>query len=183
MEVKRIEKYTEGEKTLWQGKAKENDYLACRFANVFPRIVIWLAAEFIIMGVSLSNEILGEDFNVFYLILTVTAIFLHLIPTCIWISAVARENARVRGEEYAVTESRVVILHSTLHESVESVSVSEVTDIVLRRSLAELIFGTGRIVIKTEDERITLYSVENAAKSFRKIYRAVMGGKVTPDER
>ncbi|MBQ7163871.1 MAG: PH domain-containing protein [Clostridia bacterium] len=182
MEEKRIEKYVSDEKTLWQGKAKENDYLTCRIANMFPLILIWLAAEFVILGVAVSNKIFGQDFDTYYLVLTIVAVLCHLAPTVVWLSAVVRENARIRGEEYAVTESRVAILHSTLHESVEYIPNEDVTDVVLRRSLAETIFGTGRIIIITDEERITLYSIENASKAFRKVYRAILGGKKNADE-
>ena len=182
MEEKRIEKYTEGEKVLWQGGAKENDYLSCRFMNMFPLIILWLAAEFVILGIAVSNKIFGEDFDVYYLVLTVVSILLHLVPTVVWLSAVIRENSRIRKEEYAVTENRVLILHSSLHESAESVVIGDITDIILRRSFAEALFDTGRIVFVTEDEKITFYSVENARKAYRKIYRAVLGGRTSADE-
>ena len=181
MEERRIEKYVENEKTLWQGKAKENDYLTCRLVNMFPLIVLWLAAECVILGVAVSNEIFGKSFDVYYLILTIVSVALHLVPTCVWLSAVLRENSRIRGEEYAVTETRVAILHSTHRESVEYIDAGDVTDVVLRRSLAELIFGTGRIVLITEEERVTLYSIENAGKAFRKVYRAILGGRKTDE--
>ncbi len=176
MEEKRIEQYlNEGENIVWMGKVKENDYLTTRSLNVFPLIVLWLAAEGVILGWAISNRIFGQAFNVYYLVLSIVAIVLHLIPVGIWFFSVSEKNAELNGTEYAVTESRLLILHSSKHDSCESVALGDVLDVRLKRSLAEMIMGTGRIVVETEDEKIVLYSIDKADKIFRKVYRAVLG--------
>ena len=183
MKEKRIDDYIkEGENLLYSGAAKENDYISVKFINVFPFILLWLAAECVLLGVAIANSILGKDFNVYYTVLTVAAILLHLIPTIVWLSGVAKENMRIRGDEYAVTDKRIIVLHSRLHESAETIENGEVVEIFLKRSLGELITGTGRIIFATDEEKIVFYSVPDAYKAFKKIYRAVLKGRSESDE-
>ena len=182
MKERRIEDYLrENETILWHGKAKENDVLSCKMLNVLPFLVLWLAAECVILGVSVTNKILG-DFNVYYLILTIVAILLHLIPTVIWFMSAMRENERARGDEYAVTDERVIIMHSSKHDSIEWLSVKDVDDVVLRCSFAESILGTGRIELEFEDGKMVFHSVEDAKKLYKKVYRAVNEGKENKGE-
>ena len=173
MEEKRIDHYLEdGEKVLWHGRAKDNDYLSCKMINMFPFVVLWLVAECVILGVSVTLKILG-DFNVYYLILTIAAILLHLIPTAVWFVEVAGTNFRLKGEEYAVTDRRVIVLHPSSHENIEWASVKDVDDVILRRSFGELVLGTGRLEIEIGDDRIVFYSVEEAVKAHKRVFRAV----------
>ena len=176
MQEKRIEHYLEeGESILWHGKAKENDYLYCKMINIFPLYFLWLAAECVILGFSIYANIFDEDFSVYYLILSIAAIVLHLVPTVIWFLAVMRENIRIKNEEYAVTDRRIIIMHSNAHHSVEIIDLKDVEDINIRRSLAEMFLGSGRVEFKTEDETIYFNSLEDAEKTFKKIYRAAKG--------
>ena len=182
MKEKRIGDYIpEGEELLYSGGAKENDYISVKFINVFPVILLWLAAECVILGVAIANSFFGQEFNVYYTVLTVAAIFLHLVPTSVWLTAVARENFRLRGEEYAVTDKRIIIRHGRLHESAEIIENADVCEIFMKRSLGELITGTGRIIFVTDEEKIIFYSVPDAYKAFKKIYRAVLKGRNTDD--
>ena len=183
MAEKRIEKYIpQGEAAVWQGSAKENDYITASFINVLPFIIIWLAAECVVLGVGISNTIFGKEFNTAYLIMTIAAIVLHLVPTSLWLIAAFRENDRIRGEEYAVTGNQLIIVRSPLHESAEYLPLKEVVDVKLKRTFAELILGTGRIVVETDEEKITLYSLDNAVKTYKKVYRAILGGRPEADE-
>ncbi len=171
---KRIEDcLTDGETLLWHGKAKENDIIYCRTINMFPFIILWLAAECILLGVAVTNQILGKDFNPYYLVLTIVAILLHLIPTIIWFVGVMRENSAIGKDEYAVTDKRVIIMHSTEHDHIEYVNVSDVVEVNLRRSFAEAILDTGRIVIETDQVKLVFHSVEDGKKAFRRVYRAI----------
>ena len=182
MDEKRLEDYLiEDEKILWRAKAKENDILSCKMLNMFPFLILWLLAESLILGICFTHKMFG-DMNVFYLILSIVAILLHLVPTGIWFMGVVKENERHRGDEYAVTNKRLIIMHSALHDSVEMVELAKVEDVELKRSLGETILSTGRVVFELEDEQIVLQSLEDAKKAYKKIYRAVNKDKENEGE-
>ncbi len=173
MEEFSIEKYlNEGEKILWKGKAKDNESILCSFINVFPFLLIWLAAEVLILSYSVYYKIFGE-FNVYYLLMTIAAIVLHLVPTVVWIIGAIKENERLRGKEYYITDSRIIIINSLTHYSVDIINKAEADEAFLKRSFAELILGSGKIVIEAGEEKIIFYSIEEAQKSFKKAYRAL----------
>jgi len=183
MNEKRIEDYLiEDEKILWHAKAKENDILSCKMINMFPFLILWLLAESLILGICFAHKMFGDKMNVFYLILSIVAIVLHLVPTVIWFIGVVRENERCRGDEYAVTDKRLIIMHSALHDSVETVELSKVEDVELKRSLGETILSSGRVVFELEDEKIVFQSLEDAKKAYKKIYRAINKDKENEGE-
>lgn len=178
MKEKRIEAYVGDEEIVWRGNAKSNDYLTCRLVNLLPIAFIWLALEMVALSFAVTAEVLSkEGSSTWFLLINIGAVLLHLIPTALWALAVSRENARINGEEYAITEKYLYILRSPLHESIEKIELSSIVDARKKSSLAEKIFMTGRIVVETEDEKIILYSIENADKNFKKIYRALLGGE------
>lgn len=176
----KIENYLDdGEEVVWQGRAKENDYLSSSLINMLPFVFIWLTLELIILSYTgISKAMLGKEFNTYYLIFTIAAILLHLIPVGIWVVNVVRINAALSNAEYAVTDRRILISRSSSHESVEYIDFAQVDEMRLRRSLGEFILSTGRIVIETDGGDIVLNSVGGADKIFKKIYRTVMAEKI-----
>lgn len=173
MDEKRLESYLEeNEKILWHGRAKENDVITCRFLNMLPVMILWLAAECVILGVSIINKVLG-DFNTYYFILTIATILLHIVPTVVWIKSVMRENALIGRPEYAVTNKRVIVLHGAGHDYIEWIDLKKIEDVNVRRSFGEMVLGSGRIIVETGDEKIVFYSIEEIAKNFRRVYNAV----------
>lgn len=168
-----IEKYLKAdEKILWRGKAKDGELLLCSVFNVFPVLLLWLAAEVLVLAYAGYNTIFGK-FNVYYLLLTIGAVVLHIVPVGVWLASVIRENERIRGDEYYITDKRLIIVHSFAHDSVEFVSKDDIDDAFLKRSLAEMILGSGKIVIETGDEKIVLRSIEDAQKNFKRAYKAL----------
>ncbi|MDD6926960.1 MAG: PH domain-containing protein [bacterium] len=168
-----IEKYLKkDEKILWRGKAKEGEVLLCAIFNVFPVMLLWLAAEMLILAYAGYNAIFGK-FNVYYLILSIAAVLLHFVPIGVWLSGAVKENERIKGDEYYITDKRVIIIHSYAHDSVEFIDRSEIDDAFLKRSFAEVILGSGKIVIETSDEKIVFRSIEDAQNNFKKAYKAL----------
>ncbi len=184
MKEKHIEAYlSEGEESVWRGTPKENDFLWCKLFNMLPVIILWLAAETAIVAYTTTAKLLlDEKMNTYYYILMIAAIVLHLVPTAMWFFSAAAEGLKIKGEEYMLTDGRVIVMPSCNTEGCVFVRREDVDDIVLKRSLAELIFGTGRIVFVTENGNLVFHSVAEADKIFRKIYRNVMKERAEEDE-
>ncbi len=178
MKELRIEDYlTEGEELVWQGQPKDNGYVTSHLINMLPAMLLWLTIECVILGYSVANKIFGDDFNVYYLIMTIAAVLLHLVPTAMWFVAIAKKNAEVNAESYAVTNKNLIIMHGNLHRAAEIIPISEIVEVNLSRSLASRIMGVGTVVIVTEEEKIYLHNQVDALKSFRRVYHAVNGGE------
>ena len=149
--------------------------------NIFPFLILWLAAESLILGICFTNKMFG-DLNIYYLVLSIVAILLHLVPTVIWFMGVLRENERCKNDEFAVTNKRLIIKHSSLHDSIESADICLVEDLNLHRTMGEAILSTGRVVFDLEDEKFIFHSLDDAKKAYKKIYRAINKEKVSEIE-
>lgn len=177
MQERRFENYLyEGETLVWRARPKENDYFTAKVISAFPFILAWLALECVAIGIAAANNIFG-DLNVYYLLMSIGAVLLHLIPTGLWLMAIMAKSNEVRTVEYAITDKRVLILHSSSHDFVEWIDLKDIEEVELKRTPGEMILDTGRISLVTLDGRIVLNSVEGAKTAFKKVYRAVMADR------
>lgn len=148
----------DGEEILWKGKPKKISYILNSCLKFLPIALVWLAFDigFIVMMTHVMNEI---DW---WLILIFVIFFMfHLLPVWLWISSIVTSFRRLKIEEYAFTNKRIIIKKGLIAADIKSINYESLTSINIRVGLIERICKVGDIYIVSKNEKFVIEDIKD----------------------
>ena len=156
----------DGEEILWKGKPKKISYILNSCLKFLPIALVWLAFDigFIVMMTHVMNEI---DW---WLILIFVIFFMfHLLPVWLWISSIVTSFRRLKIEEYAFTNKRIIIKKGLIAADIKSINYESLTSINIRVGLIERICKVGDIYIVSKNEKYVIEDISDPYFIYQKL--------------
>lgn len=135
----------DGETVLWKGKPKKSaKVLNSIFSAMFPFVMIWLLIDGTIISSIVFASVSGGDFDgsawffvVFFAV--------HLMPVWIWLGGIIKALMNTKYDVYVATSQRLLIKSQNV--LFESILYEDIVNIVLKRSIADRLAGTGDVSV------------------------------------
>ena len=140
----------ENETILRKGKPKKNSYIWNSILKFLPFALIWLVFDGFMIGMMCSFT---EGIPLPLLIFLIFFFIFHLLPVWIWISNIVTVSKRLKIEEYAFTEQRIIIKRGFIGANIVSINYSSLVSVNLRIGLIERICKVGDIYLVSDDKQ------------------------------
>ncbi len=156
-----------GEEILWRGKPLKKSFILSAVFKMLPIVIIWAGIDisFIVCAI-LFMELEWW----FYLIFSIFFLF-HLLPVWIYIFNIISSFRRLKIEEYAFTDKRIIIKSGFLAPNIVSVYYSSITSINLRIGLIEKMCKVGDIYIVSTNGKSMIEDIENPYYIYSELQR------------
>lgn len=156
----------DGEEILWKGKPKKISYILNSCLKFLPIALVWLAFDigFIVMMTHVMNEI---DW---WLILIFVIFFMfHLLPVWLWISSIVTSFRRLKIEEYAFTNKRIIIKKGLIAADIKSINYESLTSVNIRIGVIERMCKVGDIYIVSKNEKYVIEDISDPYFIYQKL--------------
>lgn len=156
----------DGEEILWKGKPKKISYILNSCLKFLPIALVWLAFDigFIVMMTHVMNEI---DW---WLILIFVIFFMfHLLPVWLWISSIVTSFRRLKIEEYAFTNKRIIIKKGLIAADIKSINYESLTSVNIRIGIIERMCKVGDIYIVSKNEKYVIEDISDPYFIYQKL--------------
>ena len=156
----------DGEEILWKGKPKKISYILNSCLKFLPIALVWLAFDigFIVMMTHVMNEI---DW---WLILIFVIFFMfHLLPVWLWISSIVTSFRRLKIEEYAFTNKRIIIKKGLIAADIKSINYESLTSVNIRIGIIERMCKVGDIYIVKKKKKYVIEDISDPYFIYQKL--------------
>lgn len=154
------------EQILWKGKPKRSSYILNSCFKLFPFALIWLIFDigFIIM---MANII--ENIEWWLILIFVIFFIFHLIPVWVWISSIITSFRRLKIEEYAFTNKRIIIKKGLIAADIKSINYESLTSVNIRIGIIERMCKVGDIYIVSKNEKYVIEDISDPYFIYQKL--------------
>lgn len=155
------------EEILWRGKPLRKSFILSSVFKMLPIAIIWAGIDvsFIVCAI-LFMELewwFYLIFGVFFLI--------HLLPVWMYIFNLVSAFRRLKIEEYAFTDKRIIIKRGFLAANIISIYYSSITSINLRIGLIEKMCKVGDIYIVSTNGKVMIEDITNPYYIYSELQR------------
>lgn len=146
------------EKILWEAKPKKQCFIANIVLKPLLFIIIWLIFDVALITILFLNM---ENIPWFvYLLISIFFLF-HLFPVWKYIVDLASAKKRHEKEEYAFTDTRILVKKGLIAQNIISIHYDSLTSVNLRVGVVEKLFKVGDIYIVSNNESVVLEDIED----------------------
>lgn len=166
--VNSIEKVlSEDETILWRDKPLKKSFILSAVFKFLPLVILWVGVDVSII----TCMILFMELEwYFYLIFSVFFLF-HLMPLWFYIYNIVTAFRRLKIEEYAFTDKRIIIKTGLLAPNIISIYYSSITSINLRIGIIEKLCKVGDIYIVYSQGKMILQDLVNPYYIYSELQR------------
>ena len=158
---------SEDETILWRGKPFKKSYILSAIFKFLPIAILWAGIDISLI----TCMILFMELDWwFYLILGFFFLF-HLMPLWLYIGNVVTSFRRLKIEEYAFTDKRIIVKAGLLAPNIISIYYSSIISINLRIGLIEKMCKVGDIYIVYSNGKILLEDITNCYYIYSELQR------------
>lgn len=159
---------SDDETILWKAKPKKSSFMLNSIFKFLPLALIWLGFDtfFIILMVDVIPSVPW-----FVIIFFVIFFIVHLIPVWVWIGSVVSASRRLKLEEYAFTDRRILIKRGFVGANLHSVSYSSLNSVNLRIGIIERMCKVGDIYIVANNEKYILEDISDPYFIYEKLQK------------
>ncbi len=144
------ESLNQDETIIWKGKPKKSSFILNSILKFLPFALIWLIFDGFMIGFICG---FNSELPLPILIFLIFFFLFHLLPVWIWISNLITVNKRLKIEEYAFTEQRIIIKRGFIGANIISINYSSLTSVNLRIGLIERFCKVGDIYLVSSDNQ------------------------------
>lgn len=157
-EINSIEKMmNEDETILWRGRPFKKSFILSSILKFLPIVIIWVGID-----VSLIVcMILFMELEWWLLLIIGFFLLIHLMPLWFYIANIITCFRRLKIEEYAFTDKRIILKTGLLAPNIVSINYASITSINLRIGIIEKICKVGDIYIVYTNGKIVLEDIVN----------------------
>ncbi len=170
----------ENEDILWSAKPKKSAYILSAVFNMLPFVLIWLVVD----GAFIALMYLTGLFDMLptWGIALIGVFFaLHLIPVWFWIFNVLKALKSHKNLEYAFTGTRVIVKSGTVYIDFKALPYSEIESVNLKVGFSDKLTKVGDVYVRSKNNTLVLFDVENPYLIVRQLQKAVMDVKESID--
>ena len=156
----------DGEEILWKGKPKKISYILNSCLKFLPIALVWLAFDigFIVMMTHVMNEI-----DWWLIFIFVIFFMFHLLPVWLWISSIVTSFRRLKIEEYAFTNKRIIIKKGLIAADIKSINYESLTSVNIRIGVIERMCKVGDIYIVSKNEKYVIEDISDPYFIYQKL--------------
>lgn len=155
------------ENILWRGKPLKKSFILSAVLKMLPLVILWVGIDVTLI---VCFAIFLEIDWWFYLIFAVFFLF-HLMPLWIYIWNLITSFRRLKIEEYAFTDKRIIIKRGFLAPNIISIYYSSITSINLRIGIIEKACKVGDIYIVSENGKFIIEDISNPYYIYSELQR------------
>ena len=157
-EINSIEKMmNEDETILWRGRPFKKSFILSSILKFLPIVIIWVGID-----VSLIVcIILFMELEWWLLLIIGFFLLIHLMPLWFYIANIITCFRRLKIEEYAFTDKRIILKTGLLAPNIVSINYASITSLNLRIGIIEKICKVGDIYIVYTNGKIVLEDIVN----------------------
>ncbi len=157
-EINSIEKMmNEDETILWRGRPFKKSFILSSILKFLPIVIIWVGID-----VSLIVcMILFMELEWWLLLIIGFFLLIHLMPLWFYIANIITCFRRLKIEEYAFTDKRIILKTGLLAPNIVSINYASITSLNLRIGIIEKICKVGDIYIVYTNGKIVLEDIVN----------------------
>lgn len=157
-EINSIEKMmNEDETILWRGRPFKKSFILSSILKFLPIVIIWVGID-----VSLIVcMILFMELEWWLLLIIGFFLLIHLMPLWLYIANIITCFRRLKIEEYAFTDKRIILKTGLLAPNIVSINYASITSLNLRIGIIEKICKVGDIYIVYTNGKIVLEDIVN----------------------
>ena len=155
------------ENILWRGKPLKKSFILSAVLKMLPLVILWVGIDVTLI---VCFAIFLEIDWWFYLIFAVFFLF-HLMPLWIYIWNIITAFRRLKIEEYAFTDKRIIIKRGFLAPNIISIYYSSITSINLRIGVIEKACKVGDIYIVSENGKFIIEDISNPYYIYSELQR------------
>lgn len=155
------------ENILWKGKPLKKSFILSAVLKMLPLVILWVGIDVTLI---VCFAIFLEIDWWFYLIFAVFFLF-HLMPLWIYIWNIITAFRRLKIEEYAFTDKRIIIKRGFLAPNIISIYYSSITSINLRIGVIEKACEVGDIYIVSENGKFIIEDISNPYYIYSELQR------------
>lgn len=148
----------ENEKILWRGKPLRKSFLLNAILKQMFFAIIWLCFD---AGFLTVFFLFLDEIPTIMIVFIVVFFIFHLMPVWIWIFGIISASKKQKIEEYAFTDTRILIKQGFVGSSVISIFYSSLTSVNLKVGVIEKMCHVGDIYIVAGTQKVVLQDIEN----------------------
>lgn len=149
---------SEGEKILWRAKPNRFSFIFSSFFKKLPLAIIWLIFD--ITFISLLATF-SSGMPPFVIVFLVVFFLFHLIPVWMWLGSILSASRRQKLEEYAFTNTRIIIKRGFIGEEIKSIYYTSLNSVNLKVGIIEKMCKVGDIYLVANNEKIVLEDIKD----------------------
>lgn len=147
-----------GEKILWRAKPNKKCYYANSWFKYIFIGAIWLIFDGAFIVVTLVNIKNIPSFAIFGLVIFFV---FHLLPVWLCISSVITARRRWKLEEYAFTDTRILIHRGIIGTNIISIGYDSITSVNIKIGFMERMYKVGDIYIVSNGQTNVFQDIED----------------------
>lgn len=147
------------EELISKHKPNRKAYIMTQTIKILPFAIVWLLFDTLGVYFILSSGMLKEEsFLIAFLIIIVAV---HLIPIYIWTYHTVQAFKKVKHEEYAITNERVIIKEGHKAVNLQLIDYNKILSVYSDRTYTDKLLGVGDVHIVTEYKTAILHDLPN----------------------
>ena len=147
------------EEIIEKYKPNRKAYLLTQIMKILPFGVVWLLFDTLGIRFILSTGVLQEGNFLAAFVILIFAI--HLSPIFIWLYHVLAALRKIKYEEYAITNERILVKQGFLSVNIQSIKYGQISSVFSDRSYTDKWVGVGDVHIVTEYREVILHDLQN----------------------
>lgn len=159
---------SDDEKVLWRAKPKKTSFILNAFFKFFFVALIWAAIDISMIVLITVNM---KEIPWYIILFLVVFFFFHLLPVWIWVANIITAARRLKLEEYAFTDKRIIIKRGFIGANMQSILYSSITSVNLRIGIIERMCKVGDIYIVANQEKNILEDINNPYFVYEKLQK------------
>ena len=147
------------EEIIEKHKPNRKAYLLTQIMKILPFGVVWLLFDTLGIRFILSTGVLQEGNFIAAFVILIFAI--HLTPIFIWLYHIIVALRKIKHEEYAITNERILVKEGFLSVNIKSIKYSQISSVFSDRTYTDKWVGVGDVHIVTEYREVVLHDLQN----------------------
>ena len=161
---------SDDEEVLVNLKPNRKVYLLESIFKGLPIVLIWLAADTFAITMIASNGTMYEPWLIAFFIFFLA---LHLIPVWIYIYSIIKVIVSYKNLEYVFTDKRIIVRSGLIGIDFKYVYYYEINSVTVNVGLFDRMFKVGDIIIKSNNQVVTVNDISYPYKYSNKIQEIV----------
>ena len=161
---------SDDEEVLVNLKPNRKVYLLESIFKGLPIVLIWLAADTFAITMIASNGTMYEPWLIAFFIFFFA---LHLIPVWIYIYSIIKVIVSYKNLEYVFTDKRIIVRSGLIGIDFKYVYYYEINSVTVNVGLFDRMFKVGDIIIKSNNQVVTVNDISYPYKYSNKIQEIV----------
>ena len=161
---------SDDEEVLVNLKPNRKVYLLESIFKGLPIVLIWLAADTFAITMIASN---GANYEPWLIAFFIFFFALHLIPVWIYIYSIIKVIVSYKNLEYVFTDKRIIVRSGLIGIDFKYVYYYEINSVTVNVGLFDRMFKVGDIIIKSNNQVVTVNDISYPYKYSNKIQEIV----------